>query len=264
MNMRLRALLLVGVLCVCMLVGCGEEPMDSSIPAVSSTTITTTATTTQPADTTADATTSATAESTETTTRTVTMTAATSTTSATKLPTTTTTTAPTTTAADPNRVTVNGKTYAVGDTLYYTVMVKTAENYGTVKVGIRCIQKGLEIPDGTFQKQNQYVMKNMGIGRLGTMPEETIGKNGFIMTANKGYALDATTAGYAGLLWHYETGNYDYAAQTYREIDCTQGIALFTIALKITKAGEYRIDCAEYPNKSRTDLTVWGVIENGI
>ena len=146
----------------------------------------------------------------------------------------------------------------MGDTLYYTVMVKTKENYGTVKVGIRCVQKGLTIPNGTFQKQNQYVMKNLGIGRLGTMPEDTIGKNGFTMTVNKGYALDTSMSEYGGLLWYYETTNYDYTTQMYREIDCTNGVALFTIALTITKPGTYLVDCVEYADKHRADLTIWG------
>jgi len=139
-------------------------------------------------------------------------------------------------------------------------MVKTKENYGTVKVGIRCVQKGLEVPEGTFQKQNQFVMKNLGIGRLGTMPEETIGKNGFTMTANKGYTIDTSVSGYAGLFWHYETTNYDYTTQSYRQIDCTNGVALFTIALKITKPGDYLVGCTEYASQSRADLTVWGVL----
>ena len=146
----------------------------------------------------------------------------------------------------------------MGDVLHYTVMVKTAKNYGTVKIGVRCVQKGLEIPEGTFQKQNQVVNKPIGIGRWGTMPEDTVGQNGFTMTANKGFALDATYSGYAGLLWFYETTNYDYDSLSSREIDCSNGVALFTVALKITKPGEYRVECVEYPSHTRTDLTVWG------
>lgn len=260
MKMRLQLLLLVSVLCIGMLVGCGEMPVDSSDLSMSTTTTTTALTT----DTTASTAPASTAtESTQTTipqTSGTTTAGTTATTTVKPIVTTTTTTtttattATTTTAADPNRATVNGNTYAVGDTLCYTVMVKTTENYGTVKIGVRCIQNGLEVPDGTVQKQSQYVMQNLGIGRLGTMPEETVGQNGFTMTVNKGYQIDTATAGYAGLWWFYET-------KASREIDCSGGVALFTMQLKITKPGTYLIEGAEYAATPRADLTVWGVIE---
>lgn len=269
MKHRWLPLLLAGLLCVGLLVGCGQDVADTSAPSAPPTTTSTVAeesaedtsdiaeppaeddpsSSDVPAAPSADspAVTDPTAVRPTVTNPVVT----TTTTSA-------TTTTTTTTAPDPNRVVVNGKEYAVGDTLSYTVMVKTAENYGTAKIGVRCRQKGLEVPNGTFQKQNQYVMQNLGVGRWGTMPEDTVGNNGFTMTSNKGYQLD-TTAGYAGLLWFYETTNYDYTAQSYREIDCSGGVALFTIALKITKPGEYVVDCMEYATQPRTDLTVWGV-----
>ena len=283
MAKRLLAAVALWTACAVLLVGCGGDPASSDISestptAPSSTTIssdtsapsssaaaTTTvaqdATHTQPTDSTTTVTTTVstttTARATTTVTTSTTATDITTTTvTTTTMTSATETTAPTT--ANPHRATVNGKAYAVGDTLSYTVMVKTAENYGTVKIGIRCVQKGLEIPDGTFQKQNQAVMKNIGIGRLGTMPEDTVSKNGFTMTAQKGYALDAAYTGYAGLLWYYETTNYDYTSLSYRQIDCSEGMALFTIALKITKAGDYLVECMEYPQKTRTDLTVWG------
>ena len=277
---RLFALLLTGVIGLSLLAGCGQTETDTPEPTVSTTgtsAVTTTVTSAEtdkaePSSTTAPSSTAepsqtegttadTTRENTTTTVKTTAKKPTTTQTTTTKKQTTTTTTTTkkvtTTTTVDPNRVTINGKAYAVGDTIHYTVMVKTTQNYGTVTVGVRCRQKGLEIPSGTFQKQNQYVMKNIGIGRSGIMPEDTIGKNGFTMTVNKGYALDFS-AGNAGLLWFYETTNYDSSAQAYREVDCAKGVALFTIALKITKPGEYTIDCMEYPNKSRSDLTVWG------
>lgn len=279
------AFILAGMIGLSLLAGCGQTETDTPEPTVSTTgtsAVTTTvisaetdtpepSSTTEPSSTaepsqtegtTADTTRENTTTTVKTTAKKPTVTKKPTTTqkTTTKKQTTTTTTTTkkvTTTTVDPNRVTINGKAYAVGDTIHYTVMVKTTQNYGTVTVGVRCRQKGLEIPSGTFQKQNQYVMKNIGIGRSGIMPEDTIGKNGFTMTANKGYALDFS-AGNAGLLWFYETTNYDFSAQAYREVDCAKGVALFTIALKITKPGEYTIDCMEYPNKSRSDLTVWG------
>lgn len=156
---------------------------------------------------------------------------------------------------------MNGKAYAVGDTLTYTVMVKTAENYGRVKIAVQYIQKGLEIPNGLPIKQQQAVMNNLGIGMLNG-PEESASQNGFIVTSNKGFSLDASVSGYAGLIRFYETTNYDSATQSYRPIDCSKGVPLYTITLKITKPGEYLLDCFEYPTKSRTDLTVWGKIAN--
>ena len=262
--------MLVWGMCIFLLAGCaGNVAIDGPLITSANISTTTTAsalpsstTTTEEANTSVSGTSStATIDATQATTAPkTTVPTAKPTTTATTSSATKATTLTTTTTADSNSATVNGKVYAVGDTISYTVMVKTAENYGTVKIGIRCVQKGLEIPEGTFQKQNQAVMKNIGIGRLGTMPEETVGQNGFVMTTNKGYALDAPYAGYAGLLWFYETTNYDYDSLSYREIDCSKGVALFTIALKITKPGEYRVECMEYPQKSRTDLTVWGEI----
>lgn len=296
MMKRLFALLLTGVIGLSLLAGCGQTETDSpasttSTTSTTGTSVTTTTTATsaeaeqvEPSSTTESTTTTAptqteetTADTTgETTTTTATTTqkqtttqktAATTTKKTTTTPktttkkTTTTTTTEkvtTTTAPDPNRVLINGKAYAVGDTVRYTIYVKTTKNYGTVTVGVRCLQKGLEIPNGTAQKQNQYIMKNIGMGRLGTTPEDTVGQNGFRMSANKGFALDSSVAGSAGLLWFYETTNYDYSTQAYREIDCSKGVALFSIDLKVTKPGEYTVGCMEYPNKSRSDLTVWG------
>lgn len=266
MTKRVWTLLLTGLLLIGLPTGCAHGDADASLSSAPPAT-TTTSTAAESVSTTATTTTTTTAlpSTTQTTATTLGAVTTTTTPSAVKPTTTTTTTTTTTkvaatTAADPNRVTVNGKTYAVGDTLHYTVMVKTAENYGTVKIGVRCLQKGLEVPEGTFQKQNQYVMQNLGVGRWGTMPEDTVGQNGFTMTSNKGYQLDTATAGYAGLLWYYETTDYDYSALSSREIDCSGGVALFTIALKITKPGEYVVDCMEYANRPRTDLTVWGAI----
>ena len=273
MKLRWLPLLLAGLLCVGLLVGCGQDVADTSAPSAPPVTTTSTVaeesaddasdTAEPPAeddpsapDTPAVPSADSPAVTDPTVVRpTVTDPVVTTTTTS---ATTTTTTTTTTAAPDPNRAMVNGQEYAVGDTLSYTVMVKTAENYGTAKIGVRYRQKGLDVPSGTFQKQNQYVMKNLGVGLWGTMPEDTVGNNGFTMTSNKGYQLD-TTAGYAGLLWFYETTNYDYTAQSYREIDCSGGVALFTIVLKITKPGEYVVDCMEYATQPRTDLTVWGV-----
>lgn len=70
------------------------------------------------------------------------------------------------------------------------------------------------------------------------------------MTVNKGYTLDAPYAGYAGLLWYYETKGAD--------VNCANGVALFTAKLKITKPGDYIVDCMEYAAAPRADLTVWG------
>ena len=80
------------------------------------------------------------------------------------------------------------------------------------------------------------------------------------MTSNKGFRLEESVSGYAGLVRFYETTNYDSNAQAYRPIDCSNGAALYAVTLKITKPGEYLVDCLEYPSKSRTDLTVWGEI----
>ena len=275
---RLALHLLVWGMCVCVLAGCRDNGAVSEPSVPLANTSTTTVSTGHPlstttaedgspstSDTAVWTTTSTIQAPTAPNTATQTVTAS-KTTNRTTKPTTTaaissatkSTTATTTTAVDHNGVTVNGKFYAVGDILHYTVMVKTTENYGTVKIGIRCVQKGLEIPDGTFHKQSQAVNKNIGMGRWGTMPEETVGQNGFTMTVNKGFALDAAYSGYAGLLWHYETTNYDYDSLSYRQIDCSRGVALFTIALKITKPGDYLVECMEYPQTTRTDLTVWG------
>ncbi len=172
---------------------------------------------------------------------------------------TTTATTTTTTTTNPNRVTVNGKDYAIGDTFQYTVMVKTAENYGRVTVAVRYVQKGLEIPNGLPIKQQQAVMNNLGVGML-IGPEESAKQNGFTVTSNKGFSLDSTVAGYAGLVRFFETTNYHSDTQSYRPIDCSNGVALYTVTLKITKPGEYLVDCLEYPSKNRTDLTVWGEI----
>lgn len=138
-------------------------------------------------------------------------------------------------------------------------MVKTAENYGRVKIAVRYIQKGLGIPNGLPIKQQQAVMNNLGIS-MSIGPEESASQNGFVVTANKGLSLDSSVPGYAGLVRFYETTNYDSAAQAYRPIDCSNGVALYTVTLKITKPGEYLLDCFEYPSKTRTDLTVWGEI----
>jgi len=258
MTKRVWTLLLTGLLLIGLPTGCAHGDADASLSSAPPAT-TTTSKAAESVSTTATTTTTTTAlPSTTQTTATTSGAVTTTTTPSAVKPTITTTT--TTTAADPNRVTVNGKTYAVGDTFRYTVMVKTAENYGTAKIGVRCLRKGLEVPEGTFQKQNQYVMRNLGIGRWGTMPEDTVGQNGFTMTSNKGYQLDTATAGYAGLLWYYETTDYDYSALSSREIDCSGGVALFTIELKITKPGEYVVDCMEYANHPRADLTVWGAI----
>ncbi len=190
-------------------------------------------------------------------------------TSAAKMTSTTTTTVPSTTTtqtstttkttADPNRVTVNGKEYAVGDSFDYTVMVKTAENYGRVTIAVRYVQKGLEIPNGLPMKQQQAVLNNIGMGML-IGPEESAKQNGFTVTSNKGFNLDSSISGYAGLVRFYETTNYDSNSQAYRPIDCSGGVALYTVTLKITKPGEYLVDCFEYPAKTRTDITVWGEI----
>lgn len=258
MKHRWLPLLLAGLLCVGLLVGCGQDVVDTSAPSAPPATTSTVAE--ESADNTSDLAeppaeddpsspdtpAAPSADSPAVTDPTVVRP------TVTDPVVTTTTTTTTTTAADPNRAIVNGKTYAVGDTFRYTVMVKTAESYGTVKVGVRCLQKGLEVPSGTFQKQNQYVMQNLGIGRFGTLPEDTVGQNGFTMTVNKGYQLETATAGYAGFWWYYET-------KTYQEIDCSGGVALFTMELKITKPGEYLIEGAEYSATPRTDLTVWGV-----
>ncbi len=80
------------------------------------------------------------------------------------------------------------------------------------------------------------------------------------MTVNKGYALDTNRPGCAGLLWYYETTDYDYTNRVEKNIDCSAGIALFTMQLKITKPGEYYLDCMEYAASSRADLAVWGVL----
>lgn len=266
MNKRVWTLLLTGLLLIGLPTGCAHGDADASLSSAPPATTTTSKAAESVFTTTTTTTTTTTAlpSTTQTAATTAEVVTTTTTTSAVKPVTTTTTTttakATTTTAADPNRVTVNGKEYAVGDTFRYTVMVKTAENYGTAKIGVRCLRKGLEVPNGTFQKQNQYVMQNLGVGRWGTMPEDTVGQNGFTMTSNKGYQLDTATAGYAGLLWYYETTDYDYSALSSREIDCSGGVALFTIELKITKPGEYVVDCMEYTNRPRTDLTVWGAI----
>ncbi|MBQ4612783.1 MAG: hypothetical protein IJB26_04470 [Clostridia bacterium] len=188
-------------------------------------------------------------------------TSAASTTSTTAVSTTTTTTTTTTQAPtnDPNRATVNGKVFAIGDTIQYTVMVKTAENFGRAKIAVRYAQKGLEVPNGLPIKQQQAVMSNLGIGML-IGPEETTKETGFIITSNKGFSIDSTVPGYAGLTRFYETTNYDSNTQSYRPIDCSHGVTLYAITLKITKPGDYLVDCFEYPSKSRTDLTVWGEI----
>lgn len=138
-------------------------------------------------------------------------------------------------------------------------MVKTAENFGRVKIAVRYVQKGLEIPNGLPIKQQQAVSSNLGIGLL-VGPEESASKNGFTVTANKGLGLDSAVAGYAGMVRFYETTNFDSAAQAYRPVDCSNGVELYTITLKVTKPGEYLVDCLEYPSKTRTDLTVWGKI----
>ncbi len=143
--------------------------------------------------------------------------------------------------------------------LHYTVMVKTTENFGRVKIAVRYVQKGLEIPNGLPIKQQQAVMNNLGIG-MPIGPEESASQNGFTVTTNKGFSLDSSVSGYAGLVRFYETTNYDSNAQAYRPIDCSNGVALYTVTLKITKPGEYLLDCFEYPAKSRADLTVWGKI----
>ncbi len=179
-------------------------------------------------------------------------------TTTTTVPTTTTTAQlSTTTTADPNRATVNGKEYAVGDSFDYTVMVKTGENYGRVKIAVRYVQKGLEIPNGLPMKQQQAVLNNMGMGML-VGPEESAKQNGFTVTSNKGFSLDSSISGYAGLVRFYETTNYDSNSQAYRPIDCSGGVTLYTVTLKITKPGDYLVDCFEYPAKTRTDITVWG------
>lgn len=262
MTKRVWMLLLTGLLLIGLPTGCAHGDADASLSsAPPATTTTSKAAESVSTTVTTSTTTTALPSTTQTTATTAAVVTTTTAPSAVKPTTTTTTTkATTTTIADPNRVTVNGKEYAVGDTFRYTVMVKTAENYGTAKIGVRCLRKGLEVPNGTFQKQNQYVMQNLGVGRWGTMPEDTVGQNGFTMTSNKGYQLDTATAGYAGLLWYYETTDYDYSALSSREIDCSGGVALFTIELKITKPGEYVVDCMEYANHPRTDLTVWGAI----
>ena len=138
-------------------------------------------------------------------------------------------------------------------------MVKTAENFGRVKIAVRYVQKGLEIPNGLPIKQQQAVSSNLGIGLL-VGPEESASKNGFTVTANKGLGLDSAVAGYAGMVRFYETTNFDSAAQAYRPVDCSDGVELYTVTLKVTKPGEYLVDCLEYPSKTRTDLTVWGKI----
>lgn len=278
MKLHWLSLLFTGVLCIGLLAGCGQEDVsDTSAPSSPTTITTTSVVANESVDATSDTTEFPTEDSspssdasavpstdnasvTDPTVVRPTVTDVVVTTTTTLVPTTTTMITTTTTALNPNRVVVNGKEYAVGDTIHYTVMVKTAENYGTAKIGVRCLRKGLEVPNGTFQKQNQYVMQNLGIGRLGTMPEDTVGQNGFTMTVNKGYQLDTATPGYSGLLWHYEITNYDYTAQSYREIDCTNGVALFTIALKINKPGDYQVDCMEYATTPRADLTVWGTL----
>lgn len=159
----LSAALLAGAL-----TGCGPAaPVSSAPPAgeyapsvtTSAITTTTTAATTSAASATAATTT---AKQTTATTRTtaVQTTATTVTTTVTAAPTTTTTTLP-----DPNRVTVNGKEYAVGDILSYTVMVKTDKPYGTVKIGLRYVQKGLTVPNANMPAQQMsHIMKNIGIG----------------------------------------------------------------------------------------------------
>ena len=136
-------------------------------------------------------------------------------------------------------------------------MVKTTENYGRVNIAVRYVQKGLEIPNGLPSKQQQAVINNIGMGML-VGPEESAKQNGFTVTSNKGFTLDSSIAGYAGLVRFFETTNYDSNAQSYRPIDCSNGVALYTITLKVTKPGEYLVDCLEYPSKTRTDLTVWG------
>lgn len=138
-------------------------------------------------------------------------------------------------------------------------MVKTAENYGRVNIAVRYVQKGLEIPNGLPFKQQQAVMNNLGIGML-IGPEESAKQNGFTVTSNKGLTLDSTIAEYAGLVRFFETTNYNSDTQSDRPIDCTNGVALYTITLKITKPGDYLVDCLEYPSKTRADLTVWGEI----
>ena len=138
-------------------------------------------------------------------------------------------------------------------------MVKTAENFGRAKIAVRYAQKGLEVPNGLPIKQQQAVMSNLGIGML-IGPEETTKETGFIITSNKGFSIDSTVPGYAGLTRFYETTNYDSNTQSYRPIDCSHGVTLYAITLKITKPGDYLVDCFEYPSKSRTDLTVWGEI----
>ena len=165
----------------------------------------------------------------------------------------------TSTTANPNRVTVNGREYAVGDVISYTVMVKTAQPYGTVSIGLRYVQKGLTVPQANMPiQQMQYVMQNLGIGNLGTGPEDTVGINGFTMTANKGRSIDTSRDGYAGLMLFFETNDRENGVS--KNIDCSKGVALFTAKLKITKPGEYIVDCMEYSSYPRGDLTVWGEI----
>ncbi len=254
---------LVFLLCVASmaLTGCGDtSPVSSAPPAVTETTTATTTAVTTTAESTAT-TTSVTATA-ATTTGAATATTLAAPTAAASLTTTattfTTTTATTTTTTTAYEATVNGKGYRVGDEFSYTVMVKTAEKYGTVKIGVRYVQKGLTVPGGLAMQQNQAVMKNIGISRVGTAPEDTVGQNGFAMTVNKGYAIDTARPGYAGLLWHYETTDYDYDNRVEKRIDCSAGVALFTIRLKVTKPGEYLLDCMEYAASPRGDLTVWG------
>ncbi len=245
--------------------GCNRTPTSSSFPESSvQSSFSSTLTSTTEAQTAATTTTTlTTAEGTTVTTTvikpvsTTTQTSSAKTSATTASATSATTTRPPT--ADPDRVTVNGKVYAVGDTFQYTVRVKTAENYGRVNIAVRYIQKGLEIPNGLPIKQQQAVSSNLGIGLL-VGPEESASKNGFTVTANKGLGLDSSITGYAGMVRFYETTNYDSNAQAYRPIDCSNGATLYTVTLKITKPGEYLVDCFEYPSKSRTDLTVWGEI----
>ncbi|MBQ5841291.1 MAG: hypothetical protein IIW40_04990 [Clostridia bacterium] len=264
---------LAPLLAVCLLAGCGTPTASSSVPEAEDSTVsdipqaTDTATDALTTDSSAaDTTTTAAVEEKSTTTQKRTTTAKPTTASSTTTARQTDTSAPvstsattTATTADPNRVTVNGKEYAVGDILSYTVMVKTAQPYGTVKIGLRYVQKGLTVPVNSLpMKQMQYITQNLGIGNFGTGPEDTVGINGFTMTSNKGRAIDTARDGYAGWLLYFET--HDRENGVSKNIDCSKGIALFTAKLQITKPGEYIVDCMEYSSAPRGDLTVWGEI----